>query len=216
MRPIVKSSRECNCRSIVHLRVHRFLAQTRVEGPGVRACIWVQGCSIRCAGCAVPMMWPKEGGYTADVAELAQRILAGPQVEGVTFVGGEPFEQAAELANLGRTLRDAGLSIATFTGHTIEELRTDPSEGRAELLAVTDLLIDGPYRRDLADLSRPWVGSANQRYHFLTERYRHLQSVLDSIPNRLEFRLQPSGAIMVNGMGDFQAARALLTATCGR
>ncbi|MBN1459193.1 MAG: radical SAM protein [Armatimonadetes bacterium] len=199
----------------MHLRIHRFLPQTRVEGPGERACVWVQGCSICCAGCAVPMTWPKEGGYDAEVAELAQRILAGPQVEGVTFVGGEPFEQATALAGLGRALHEAGLSIVTFTGHTIEELRADPSEGRAELLAVTDLLIDGPYRRDLADLSRPWVGSSNQRYHFLTERYRHLQSLLDSIPNRLEFRLQPNGAIMVNGMGDFRAAGALVDAACG-
>ena len=192
------------------LRVHRFLAHTRVEGPGERACLWVQGCAIRCPGCAVPAAWPRAGGESLEVDELAERILLGPSVEGVTFVGGEPFAQAAALAALGRLLRSAGLSVVTFTGHTLDELRARPAQGVAELLAVTDLLIDGPYRRDLADLSRPWVGSSNQRYHFLTDRYRHLEAVLLEIPNQLEIRFQPSGVVLVNGMGDFDATRRLL------
>ena len=196
----------------MELRLHRFVSRTRVEGPGERACVWVQGCSIRCPGCAVPTAWSTDGGYSVSVDELARRILTPRPVEGVTFVGGEPFEQAAELATLGEVLRDRGLSVVTFTGHTLEDLLAEPSGGSTELLAATDLLIDGPYRQDLADLSRPWVGSSNQRYHFLTNRYRHLEPFLESIPNRLELRLQPNGTVMVNGMGDFEKTRALLTA----
>ncbi len=194
----------------MRLRVHRFLARTQVEGPGERACIWVQGCPLRCPGCAVPAAWSRRGGEVVGVDELAQRILDGPVVEGVTFVGGEPFAQAASLAALGTRLRGEGLSVVTFTGYTLEELQNDPSNGVAELLEVTDLLIDGPYRRDLADLSRPWVGSSNQRYHFLSDRYRHLEPALPHIPNRIEMRLQANGAVFVTGMGDFDAARRLL------
>ncbi|MBN1319565.1 MAG: radical SAM protein [Thermoleophilia bacterium] len=200
----------------MRIRLHNFVDRTRVEGPGERACVWVQGCPIRCPGCAVPAAWPEEGGYSVGVEELAELILAKPLVEGVTFVGGEPFEQATELAAVAEIVRREGLSVLTFTGYTLDELSADPSGGHAELLAVTDLLIDGPYRQDLTDLSRPWVGSSNQRYHFLTERYRHLEPILHGIPNRLEVRLLPNGAVLINGMGDFQTARELLTAGCSR
>ncbi|WP_055107114.1 hypothetical protein [Paenibacillus ihumii] len=52
------------------------------------------------------------------------------------------------------------------------------------------------------DTSRPWVGSSNQRYHFLTERYAHLQEQLTEIPNRPEVRLAPDGRVMVNGLAE--------------
>ena len=182
------------------LRIHRFVPFTRAEGPGERACLWVQGCPIRCAGCAVPWTWDAAAGEWTDVAELADRILRGPAVEGVTFLGGEPFEQAAGLAALGGILRDAGLSVLTFSGYTVEKIRR---AGRADwnaLLEVTDLLIDGPFVRDRLDLSRPWVGSSNQRYHFLTDRYRHLKPELTRIPQRLEVRVHPDGRLELNGM----------------
>lgn len=184
----------------MRLRMHRFLPHTIAEGPGERACLWVQGCPIHCAGCAVPWTWPETGGQEVDVPELARTILNGPRVEGVTFLGGEPFAQAEALAELSRILRGSGLSIMTFTGYTIEKIRRSRRQGWHDLLSVTDLLIDGPYRRDLRDLSRPWVGSSNQRYHFLTPRYRSLAAALSAIPNRLEVRLRADGQIQVNGM----------------
>ena len=52
------------------LRVHRFLPITEAEGPGKRACIWVQGCLIRCEGCAVPDTWSINGGFEISVKEL--------------------------------------------------------------------------------------------------------------------------------------------------
>ena len=57
-----------------------------------------------------------------------------------------------------------------------------------------------PPGRARLDLSRPWVGSGNQRYHFLTERYRHLEPELTSIPQRLEVRVHPDGRLEINGM----------------
>lgn len=182
------------------LRIHRFVPFTRAEGPGERACLWVQGCPIRCAGCAVPWTWDAEAGEWMEVDALAHRILTGPAVEGVTFLGGEPFEQAAGLAELGRILRGAGLGVMTFSGYTIEKIRRAKRADYDALLAVTDLLIDGPFVRGRLDLSRPWVGSANQRYHFLTDRYRHLEPELTDIPQRLEVRLHPDGRLEINGM----------------
>jgi anaerobic ribonucleoside-triphosphate reductase activating protein len=194
----------------MELRIHRFLPRTHVEGPGERACLWVQGCPLRCPGCAVPSTWPNEGGEIVQTGDLAQRIVQGPRVEGVTFAGGEPFAQAAALAALGRSLRNAGLSVTTFTGYQLQDIVDSGRREWLDLVAVTDLLIDGPYRRDLADLTRPWVGSANQRYHFLTDRYRHLGAGLPGIANRWEIRLQSDGAVLINGMGDLETVRELI------
>ena len=65
---------------------------------------------------------------------------------------------------------------------------------------MTDLLIDGPFVRGRLDLSRPWAGSANQRYHVLTDRYRHLEPELARIPQRLEVRVHLDGRLELNGM----------------
>ncbi|REK74200.1 4Fe-4S single cluster domain-containing protein [Paenibacillus paeoniae] len=191
------------------LRIHRFLPSTKVEGPGTRACLQVQGCPIHCLGCAVPFTWPKDGGIIVEVPELAEKILSGPKVEGITFLGGEPFAQARELAKLARALKSNGLSVMTFTGYVYEELLKTGNPDTLELLSVTDLLIDGPFKRELLDTSRPWVGSSNQRYHFLTDRYRDLEKQLSTIPNRLEVRLATDGRVSVNGLAKVKDLEAL-------
>ncbi|WP_188541037.1 hypothetical protein [Paenibacillus segetis] len=60
------------------------------------------------------------------------------------------------------------------------------------------------------DTSRPWIGSANQRYHFLTELYMHLADELMNIPNRLEVRIAPDGRVMINGLAELKDLRALI------
>ncbi len=195
---------------VTRLRLHRFLPFTRAEGPGDRACLWVQGCPIRCAGCGVPWTWDEDAGEWVEVNDLAARVLSGPPVEGITFLGGEPFAQAAALARLGERLRADGLSVTTFTGYTLEALRRARRADYDALLAITDLLVDGPFVQQRLDLGRPWVGSSNQRFHFLTDRYRHLEAELASIPNRLEIRLHPDGGMEVNGMITQAALHSLL------
>ena len=194
----------------MRLRIGRFLAQTRVEGPGERACLWVQGCPIRCAGCAVPWTWPEEGGELVEVADLARRILDGPPVEGVTFAGGEPFAQAAGLAELAATLRAAGLSVVTYSGYTVEKLRRARRADWDALLAATDLLIDGPFVAGRVEGAAGLAGSANQRLHFLTPRYAHLRDELQRDPQRIEVRLGADGGLVVNGVVSPEAMEALL------
>jgi anaerobic ribonucleoside-triphosphate reductase activating protein len=191
------------------LRIHQFIPFTRVEGPGVRACLQVQGCPIRCSGCAVPFTWSTKGGYDITVEELAQKIAAGPKVEGITFLGGEPFEQAAALAELGARLKEAGLSVMTFSGYVLEDIKSANRKDWNDLLRVTDLLIDGPFQKEKRDLSRPWVGSSNQRYHFLTDRYAYLKDELTNTPNRMEITLKPDGRVFANGMATIEDLEGL-------
>lgn len=184
----------------MYLYIYKFLPSTHVEGPGERACIYVQGCSIRCEGCITPQSWQKGINQKVNVKDIAETILQGPEVEGVTFSGGEPFEQAKTLAKLGNILKNEDLSVVTFTGLVFEDIVKSSNADWHELLSITDLLIDGPYMNDKFDLNRPWVGSSNQRYHFLTERYQHIQSNIHEIKNKIEIRLQDDGEIVVNGI----------------
>jgi anaerobic ribonucleoside-triphosphate reductase activating protein len=201
------------------VRVLRFLPATEAEGPGRRAALWVQGCSIRCPGCFNPHSWTFDGGTSAGWSELAEAVRAAAAdhaIEGLTLLGGEPFDQAAPLASLAEAVQAEGLSVMTFSGYVLEDLRAAGREDFDRLLAATDLLVDGPYLAPRPERRRPWIGSDNQRFWFLTDRYAHLADDLGAIPNRLEVRISRSGEIAVNGFATVAALEDLLTGTAGR
>jgi anaerobic ribonucleoside-triphosphate reductase activating protein len=181
------------------LQVAQIVPVTEAEGPGIRFALWFQGCPLRCPGCCNPEMLPFEGGTPTSAAEvLRQTEEARAQgVEGITFLGGEPLAHAAGAVVLARALRQRGLTVMVFSGFTLEEARHLPDPAVAELLALTDILVDGPYLRDQPDTRRRWIGSTNQRIHFLTERYR-ADDPRWLLPNTLEIRLA-GGELTVNG-----------------
>ena len=148
----------------------------------------------------MPQTWPEHGGQTFDTQALIAQIIDGPTVEGVTFLGGEPFAQATALAEIAMRVKAHGMTVLTFTGYWLEDLQKANRVDFDELLAATDLLIDGPFQREHLQFTRPWVGSSNQRFHFLTDQYAHLAPTLTSIPNRIEVRLKPDGRILVSGL----------------
>lgn len=182
------------------MNIHKIIERTAAEGPGERFCIWVQGCSRRCLGCFNPETWSLDTGEVYQTETLISRILETDHIEGVTFLGGEPMEQAEELSVVAKAVRQAGLSVVCFTGYHIEEIWESGNEAMLALLTQTDLLIDGPYLQEQQDFSRPWVGSRNQRYWFLSDRYGE-KDVLSS-RNRMEVRFLPNGHIVINGMAD--------------
>lgn len=189
------------------------MPNTQAEGPGTRFAVWAQGCSIRCSGCFNPHLWTAGGGHDVAATDLASRAIAAG-VEGVTLLGGEPFDQATGFAEFARLVRTAGLSVMTFTGHELEALRNDNApRGVEALLAETDLLVDGQYRADEPDNVRPWVGSRNQRFHFLSDRYASLRDSLCLVGDRLEVRISPAGDVQVNGWANVAMLDDLLAGT---
>ena len=88
----------------------------------------------------------------------------------------------------------------TFTGYEYARLAAANRPDWNALLAVTDLLLAGPFLEDHKDFSRPWVGSRNQEFVFLTNRYRHLQT--EGLPSRngLEIQIASEGAVRLNGL----------------
>jgi anaerobic ribonucleoside-triphosphate reductase activating protein len=119
------------------------------------------------------------------------------QVEGITLLGGEPLAHAASAATLARAVRQRSLTVMVFSGYTLEETRALPDPAVAELLSLTDILVDGPYLREQPETQRRWIGSANQRIHFLTDRYR-ADDPRWLLPNTLEVRLRGL-EVTVNG-----------------
>jgi anaerobic ribonucleoside-triphosphate reductase activating protein len=152
----------------MRLNLARTLARSAANGPGERYVLWVQGCTLACPGCWNSDTWPRVRRDERTLDEVEREILSVPHIEGVTFTGGEPFQQAPALAALASRVRLHGLSVVVFTGYDLEELR---SAAARSLLAVTDILIAGRYIAARRATNLPLRGSTNQRIHLLTERY---------------------------------------------
>src|SRR5262249_25378273 len=155
-------------------RVAHWVACTEAEGPAKRFALWFQGCPLRCPGCCNPEMLSFEGGRDMPVVELADLVFDAARrdgVEGITLLGGDPLARAAAAAALWRLVRERELSVMVFSGYTLAEARELPDPAVSELLALTDILVDGRYDRDSPDTTRRWIGSTNQQVHFLTDRY---------------------------------------------
>jgi anaerobic ribonucleoside-triphosphate reductase activating protein len=188
------------------LRVAQIVPCTEAEGPGKRFALWFQGCPLRCPGCCNPEMLPFEGGTPMDIADVIIQLRQSTEqhgLEGITLLGGEPLAHAAGAAALARAAHELGLNVMAFTGHLLEDIRQMADPDVQELLAETDMLVDGPYLRELPETTRRWIGSSNQRVHYLSDRCdpadpRWLQR------NTLEIRLR-HGELSVNGFPARQA-----------
>ncbi len=215
--PSALGADEPACGDSAVLRWSRFLPATRAEGPGLRAAVWVQGCAVRCPGCFNPQLWAPRGGTVSDPALVAADWAAQAQAagaEGVTLLGGEPFEQAGTLAIVAEAFRAAGMTVMTFSGHSYDDLRqwARVRADIARLLAATDLLCDGPYLQEHPDARRPWIGSTNQSIRALTSAYADEVRAIDESggTDRLEVRIAPDGTVGVNGWATDAALTALL------
>ena len=191
------------------LNIFKILNKTTAEGPGKRFCLWVQGCSRHCRGCHAKSTWSHNINKLMDVDEVFNLIKSQTDIEGVTFLGGEPFEQAQALSLLAQKVKETGLSVMTFSGNSYDDLKNSKDIFVQKLLKYTDLLVDGEFREDCFDLSRPWIGSKNQRYIFLSGRYS-LQEIM-RCNNKIELHIDKNGVVFVNGMTNFKELKKYLT-----
>lgn len=175
------------------INVARTLPRSSVNGPGERFVVWVQGCSLRCAGCWNPDTWNNAPNRLLSSTDLASVILATRGIEGLTLTGGEPFEQASSLLHLVKSLRENGLSIFVFTGYELKELI---SSAQVQLLRLCDVVVAGRYQHDNKTENLPWLGSSNQAVHFLTDRYNR-----SFLPTTQEFEvhLGNDGQLAITG-----------------
>ena len=149
------------------LKISHTESHTDLLGPGDRFVIWVHGGCFDCEGCLARNT--RFGAFQeTDVSDIANDII-NSGCDGLTISGGEPFLQAEALAELVREVREMrDIGVIIYSGFTLEELHA--KSDCAGLLAVTDILIDGRYVKELDD-GRAYIGSSNQRLHYLTDRY---------------------------------------------
>ena len=181
------------------LKISSFLRTTSIEGPGKRACLWVQGCDIRCPGCLTDFRWPENGGISVTVDDIICEILDISQIEGVTFSGGEPFLQAKQLVKIVEGIKkESNLSVLTYSGHYLEEILESNNKDWHKLLFSTDILIDGPYVESLPS-KHLWTGSSNQNIHFLTSTYDKDKYKFLEDSKKIEFHIRKDSTILLNG-----------------
>ena len=144
------------------LELSAIVTDSIVDGPGIRATVFCQGCPHHCAGCHNPETWEFGCGTPMAVETVLTIIQDNPLCRGVTFSGGEPFAQAAGFAQPARRLKEKGYEVASYSGYTFEELLKG-SEDQKALLASIDILIDGPFLMAERSLEVPFRGSRNQR-----------------------------------------------------
>lgn len=174
-RGVRKTAKEVN-KKLMTLYYWEKLPHITTLGPGKRYCVWVQGCARNCPGCISPASHPASTGKRIKPGVLAALILASGD-EGITISGGEPFDQPAALYEMLQTVKKSkDLGVIVYTGYTYEELLRKQDADVDALLAVTDLLIDGPYVRALDD-GLSLRGSSNQKVIDLSGRYREALSL---------------------------------------
>ncbi|MEG0798015.1 MAG: anaerobic ribonucleoside-triphosphate reductase activating protein [Acidaminococcaceae bacterium] len=143
------------------LKVADILAESVVDGVGIRTVVFLQGCPRHCKGCHNEALLPFSGGTAYTAADLVAAITTKltPLHRGVTFSGGDPLAQAEGLATVIALLRQKAprLTMWVYTGYTYEEVKTWP------VLEQIDVLVDGPFILEQRDLSLPFRGSGNQR-----------------------------------------------------
>lgn len=155
------------------------------NGPGVRTSLFVSGCRRHCKNCFNHMTWDFAYGraFTAEVQEEILESLSPDYVDGLTLLGGEPFEPENQRGLLGLVQevkkRFPKKSIWVFSGNTLEEILAEPvkCEVTQTFLSYLDVLVDGPFVQELYDIRLRFRGSSNQRILDLQESLKVKEAV---------------------------------------
>ena len=151
------------CKTEEIIKVCGIEPESIVDGPGFRYVLFVQGCSHHCKGCHNPESWAVDAGDDMTVSDVFAEIKSNPNLNGVTFSGGEPFEQVPALLELAKMIKDDGLPLMSYSGYTLEELEARSDAATDELLGLLDMLVDGKYIEEQRNLTLIYRGSENQR-----------------------------------------------------
>lgn len=196
---------------VTRVGVSRLHFPVTTLGPGQRAGIWLQGCSIHCPGCLSRDTWAP-GTSTTPVSEVVgwAEDHASDGMTGITVSGGEPLDQAEALAALLADVRSrprlAGLDVLLYTGYAFSAV----SRRHQAVLALVDAVISGPYVESRPSRHR-WMGSGNQVLTLLTQRARE-RFAEPAGPRQLQISADGGKIWMtgIPGQGDLERFQALL------
>lgn len=149
------------------MRYHNITTSDMLNGEGLRVVLWLAGCDHHCPGCQNPITWDPNGGLIFDRKAEQELItkLYPEHISGITFSGGDPLNSANltgvyYLCKLVRKIYQEK-TIWLYTGYTWEEIMEDRK--LRVVVELVDVLVDGRFEKNKADVRYPWAGSTNQR-----------------------------------------------------
>lgn len=138
------------------------------NGPGMRTSVYVSGCSIHCKGCFNSVAWDFDYGkeFTDETVEKILESVDQQYCSGITILGGEPLDPR-NLCGVGMLIDrfnemfgdDPDKTIWLYTGYCLENL----SDEQMVVAEKCDVVVDGPFELDKADVNLTFMGSSNQR-----------------------------------------------------
>lgn len=150
-----------------------------VDGPGIRYGVFLQGCCHHCPDCHNPESQPHNGGRQMTVKQILDEFESLDSCAGVTISGGEPFDQAAAVADLAEAFKDKGTNVWVYSGYLFDDLiaiaggsdtpgatkycNESHAAGVLKFLNNIDVLVDGPFLKEQKSYDALFRGSRNQR-----------------------------------------------------
>lgn len=136
-----------------------LVEDTIVDGPGLRVSIYLAGCTLNCPGCHNKKYQDKSSGHLVEISSIIEELKSCKFIDGVSILGGEPFQQPVQLLELLKQIKTElpSLNIWVYTGYIVEKLKAF-----SKLFDYIDCVVDGPFKEALK-CDTPFIGSSNQR-----------------------------------------------------
>lgn len=150
------------------MNYHNITHDDMLNGSGLRVCLWCSGCNHYCPGCQNQQTWDYNSGIPFD--EDAERelfeVLARDYITGITFTGGDPLYQTnldtiLHICQKIRLTFGNSKSIWLYTGYQYEKIISDYK--KMDIVKLCNVIVDGEFEQDRADVNYHWAGSTNQR-----------------------------------------------------
>ena len=176
------------------MHIGEIITAESANGSGIRVSIFVSGCTNHCKGCFQPQTWDFHFGrlYTKKIEDMILQELKKSYYDGLTILGGEPFEPSnqRELIGLIRRVRREcpDRNIWIYTGFTYDKDLVPNGcryiECTDEILDNTDILVDGRFVEELKNIALVFRGSENQRIIDMKQTREQGRVVLSSLMNK--------------------------------
>lgn len=145
----------------IRLADTNILNDSIVDGEGIRAVIWTQGCSHNCPSCHNKETHDFNGGNEVDITLIEKQLDEIKIQDGITLSGGDPFFQPIPCTEIAKYAKHLGFNVWAYSGFTYEELINNPNT--RSLLENIDVLVDGKFMIDKKSYDCKFRGSTNQR-----------------------------------------------------
>lgn len=156
------------------MNYHLIKTDDMLNGSGLRVVLYLSGCFHGCCGCHNPETWDCNSGIKFDSAAKEEVFdkLNKDYISGITLSGGDPLHDnnLDEVYSLICEIKDKfpTKTIWLYTGYEWEDIFTewvtDKNQSlRRKIIKSCDVLVEGRYVAELADVNYPWAGSTNQR-----------------------------------------------------